>query len=311
MLTVLMATYNGARTLPDVLTAYCHLESPEEGWKLVIIDNGSTDQTKEIISSFSQRLPLTYRHESRRGKSVALNTGLSSVSGDLVVFTDDDVLPQPNWLRQICSTADSQLSFSIFGGPILPKWEFPPEDWILEWVPLSPMFAILYPAKEGPIDPRLVFGPNMTIRADVFHNGNRFDETLGPKGSHYAMGEETEFNVRLAKAGFKAWHCQEAVVYHMIRAFQMTQDWVLDRAIHYGRARYRQELRNSVNAPVSSLGIPWSLLSQIWAQSVQSLRVSRAKWSGNAEKIFKARWQLNFLTGRALEARLRHNVQSR
>jgi len=309
MLTVLMATYNGARTLPYVLNAYCQLESPEGGWKLAIVDNGSTDQTKEIISSFSQRLPLAYRHESRRGKSVALNTGLSSVWGDLVVFTDDDVLPQPNWLRQIRSAADSQFSFSIFGGPILPKWEFPPEDWILEWVPLSPMFAILYPAEEGPINPRLIFGPNMAVRANIFQNGNRFDETLGPKGPHYAMGEETEFNLRLAKAGFKAWHCKGAIVYHMIRASQMTQDWVLGRAIHHGRAQYRREMRESPQSPASLLGIPWSLLSQILAQKAQRLRVSRARWSGNAEKIFKARWRLNYLTGRVLEARLLHNVK--
>ena len=310
MLTVLIATYNGARTLPRVLTACCQLESPEGGWKLVIVDNASTDQTKEIIASFSQQLPLTYRYEPRQGKSIALNTGLSSIEGDLVVFTDDDVLPQANWLRQIRSTADSQPSFALFGGPILPKWELPPEEWILEWVPLSPTFAILYPAQEGPRDPRLIFGPNMTIRADIFRHGHRFDETLGPKGSQYDMGDETEFNVRLAKAGFKAWHCPDAVVYHMIRSFQMTQGWVLERAIHYGRARHRREMRESPNSPAVLLGISWSLLSQIWAQKAQRLRVIRAMWQGNAEKIFKARWQLNFLTGRALQARLMHRVKN-
>src|SRR5712692_7215239 len=138
MLTVLMATYNGARTLPEVLNAYCKLDSPDGGWNLIIIDNGSTDNTKEIIASFRSRLPLTYIFEPVLGKSVALNTGLLSVTGDLVVLTDDDALPRPDWLVQMRLAADSQPSFSLFGGAIIPHWEIPPEDWMLPiWFALT------------------------------------------------------------------------------------------------------------------------------------------------------------------------------
>ena len=49
MLTVLIATYNGGRTLPSVLNAYCKLAPPDEEWKLVIVDNGSTDNTEEKL----------------------------------------------------------------------------------------------------------------------------------------------------------------------------------------------------------------------------------------------------------------------
>ena len=87
MLTVLIATYNGAKTLPEVLSAYCALEPPDGGWKLVIVDNGSTDHTKEIVATFRHHLPLTYLYEPRQGKNTALNTGLSNISGDLVVLT--------------------------------------------------------------------------------------------------------------------------------------------------------------------------------------------------------------------------------
>lgn len=301
MITVLMATYNGETTLPEVLEAFCELESPDGAWKLVIVDNGSTDHTKEIIASFSQCLPLTYLFESRRGKNAALNTGLLSVSGDLVVFTDDDVFPKPDWLKHIRSAADSHLSFSIFGGPILPKWESPPEDWILEWVDLGTTFAILFPAEEGPFNPHLVWGPNMAIRSDIFRNGYRFDETMGPKGPNYTMGSETALILRLTKAGFKVWHCKRAVVHHMIQSSQMTQDWVLGRAIRHGRGKYRQEIQDSPSSLALLLRIPRSLLLKILAQS---LCVGLAKWSGDIEKIFKARWKLNYLKGRAFEARL-------
>jgi glycosyltransferase involved in cell wall biosynthesis len=303
MLTVLIATYNGAKTLPEVLSAYCTLEPPDGGWKLVIVDNGSTDHTKEIITAFCPRLPLTYLCEPKKGKNAALNTGLSKISGDLVVLTDDDVLPRPDWLRQLRVAASSQPSFSIFGGPIFPKWEHPPDDWILAWVPLGPTFSILNPFDEGPINPRLVFGPNMVVRAGVFESGYRFDEGIGPKGSNYAMGSEGEFLRRLAKAGFKAWHCKAAGVEHMIRSFQMNRAWVLARAVRYGRGQYRLAAKELPSLPASLLGIPLSLLLHILTQG---LRLGCAKLSSDREKVFKGQWQLNFLVGKFIEARQLH-----
>jgi len=300
MLTVLIATYNGVETLPEVLNAFCALEPPEGAWKLVIVDNGSTDHTKEIITTFCHRLPLTYLSEPKKGKNAALNTGLSHLSGDLIAFTDDDVLPRPDWLRQLRSAADSRSSFSIFGGPILPKWRCPPDDWILTWAPMGPTFAVLNSLQDGPISPRSVFGPNMTVRAHIFEKGYQFDETIGPNRSNYAMGSEAELLRRLAQAGLKAWHCRNAVVEHIIRPFQMTKEWVLARAMRYGRGQYRLAAKDSPTPPASMLGIPLSLLLHL---SAQAFRLGCAKLSGDAEKLFKRRWQLNFLIGKAIEAR--------
>ena len=62
MLTVLFATFNGAHTLPTVLEAYRNLEEPDGGWKLVVVDNGSTDDTPIILNRFKDLLPLTCLH---------------------------------------------------------------------------------------------------------------------------------------------------------------------------------------------------------------------------------------------------------
>jgi glycosyltransferase involved in cell wall biosynthesis len=300
MMTVLIATYNGAKTLPQVLNMYCALEPPDGGWKLVLVDNGSTDHTKEIIAGFSHCLPLTYLCERKPGKNAALNTGLSSLSGDLVVLTDDDALPRSDWLRHLRIAANSQPSYTIFGGPILPKWELPAEDWLLRWVPRGPTFSLLGPFNEGPINPRLIFGPNMAVRTGIFESGYRFDERIGPKGSNYAMGSEGEFLRRLAKAGFKAWHCSDAIVEHIIRSFQMNKEWVLARAVRYGRGQYRLAAKESPSPPASLRGIPMSLLWHIFAQG---LRVGYARVSSDREKVFKAQWQWNFLLGKSIEAR--------
>jgi len=300
MLSVLFATYNGGKILPAVLETYSKQSLPKDEWKLIIVNNGSNDNTEEVVNQFVSSLPITLLSETRKGKNVALNTGLSQIEGDLIVFTDDDVFPHVDWLKELRTAADSHPGYSIFGGPILPKWESPPEDWILSWVPLKPTYALLNDQEEGDHGRRsAVFGPNMAVRSSIFQMGYRYDEGVGPKGSSYAMGSETEFLRRLLKDGFKVWFCKNAVVEHFIRSSQMEKKWVLARAIRYGRGSYSLGM---VGAKYRSFfeGIPLYLCLEILNKVY---RFGRAKLSRNEEKVFKERWNLNYLYGIALEAR--------
>ena len=299
MITVLIATYNGSKTLASVLNAYGEMAAPRDGWKLVIVDNGSTDDAREIITSFMASLPITLLSEPRRGKNAALNTGLRHIEGDLVVFTDDDVLPDKGWLNELESAAAEHSLYSIFGGPIFPHWETPPAEWILSWVPLAPTYAISDNQDEGPIDNHLVYGPNMAVRSSIFQNGYKFNEHIGPNRKNYAQGSETELLLRLGRAGFKAWHCRKAIVRHMIRSHQMEKNWVLKRAIRFGRGQYRlgseyAECRSTV------FGLP----KAIYLRTLRSIyHVVKGGLLGDAQKIFTGRWRLNYLIGVGMEAR--------
>jgi glycosyltransferase involved in cell wall biosynthesis len=301
MITVLFATYNGGKTLPTVLDAYRKLDLPDEEWKLVIVDNGSTDNTQEIVKAFLPLLPVTLLFEPRTGKNAALNTGLSQIAGDLLVLTDDDVLPNPNWLKEFRSAADTQPTYSIFGGPILPEWASPPDPWILSWVHLAVTFALLDAHEEGPIDIFKVYGPNMAIRSSIFQMGYKFNETIGPKGFKYAQGSETEFLKRLHQAGFKAWHCKNAIIRHMIRSFQMDRKWILARAIRYGRGMYRLGMSEYSTWKSGFWGIQVRLLLRMLKRIYL---IGKAKLRGDAETIFREHWRLNYLYGTALEARI-------
>ena len=299
MLTVIIASYNGSKTLSPVLDAYTRLRAPEGGWKLVLVDNASTDGSAELIKSYQDRLPLTYLYEARQGKNPALNQALQHVEGDLVVFSDDDAIPEPEWLSQLVLQARQQLQYAVFGGRIVPRWPFPPPQWVLDWVPLGVTYAVLDDSPTGPIAPGMVWGANMAVRAEIFANGVRFDESIGPKGQHYPMGSETSFNETLGKLGHQAWHCAAATVEHIIRPQQLEQQWVLQRAYKFGRGQYLKERGDwPENMPLWR-GIPrWKwrkLMAQHWRRLKGRLR-------GDRREIFKASWEIAYLQGYLFQA---------
>ena len=300
MLTVLMATYNGAATLPRVLDAYSRLLSPPCGWRLIVADNASNDATPEILEAWSLRLPLQRVRETRRGKNAALNRALATAlqgPGDLFVFTDDDASPAPDWLCQLADAAQRQAQYDIFGGAILPDWATPPAQWVLDQVPLGLSYGLTSPdLPEGPVYPGLVWGANMAIRRQVFEQGARFDESVGPAAGNYIMGGETELTKRLAGQGHRSWFCPQARVSHHIRASQLTAEWTLQRAWRFGRNQYRQELPRRSR---EWFGVPRWMYRRFGGELAS---LAGARLRGERQRIYRHRWELSFLRGYFHEA---------
>jgi len=301
MLTVLFATRNRAKILHNVLEAYCNLISPSGGWSLVVVDNGSTDQTPEVITLFRNRLPLHCISEPKLGKNRALNAGLRLIEGDLVVFTDDDAIPHADWLVRLQEAAACHMSCSIFGGAILPRWETAPPRWI-DWVQPAPVFTLTDPLRtDGPIAPQWIFGPNMAIRTAIFHSGSRFDPSIGPRGSDYPMGSETELLLRLSRQCHKAWYVAGAVVEHIIREEQINKSWVLRRALRFGRGFYRLYREDKTFEGKLWMGVPRHLFRDIPKEGILAISAWACR---RQEASFRSRWNFNFLCGQAIEARV-------
>jgi glycosyltransferase involved in cell wall biosynthesis len=236
-LTLLFATFNGALTLPRLLDALEQQAPPRGGWKIVAVDNGGQDGGGRTLSERAGRLPLTVISEARRGKSAALNAGLGEIEGDLIVFTDDDVVPPRNWLAALRALADAQPDYDIFGGAIEPVWPFEPPDWVLRCAPRD-YFAWTH-FDEGPAEPTAIWRPNMAVRRTVL-SGRRFFEGIGPNGgAKYAVGAETELLLRAAQAGHLCWHSPAIVVGHIVEPHQLTAKWLLQRARNHARGARR------------------------------------------------------------------------
>ena len=294
MITILFASYNGARTLPEMLEALRRLESPGERWDIIAVDNGSTDNTRSILEHYAGILPIKVLSAPERGKNRALNTAIPLLYGDLVILTDDDVIPRTDWLSQFRKISDELRDYDIFGGQIDLRWPSAPPDYILNEVDLGPAFASTDQVNEGACLPEKVYGPNMCVRTVLFtHYDFKFNEEVGPSGGNYVMGSETDFVTRAARAGHTCWHSKKPVVEHIVRPEQLDPEWLLHRAYRLGRSQGRkQKIQGGRDRTPTFWGIPrwcfrWSI--EEYTKSIYFHAI------GNQQLYF--RHKQNFCTG--------------
>ncbi|MCB1097945.1 MAG: glycosyltransferase [Verrucomicrobiae bacterium] len=238
-ISVILATHNRAEILNETLMAYRGLESFGMELMIVVVANACVDSTAEVIERHRSALPLIFLEEPMPGKNRALNRALREVDlGNLIVFTDDDITPAADWLRQIEAAALRHPGCNVFGGRILLRWpghERP--SWATSPKVLSASFAqhdLRIP--EGPYPVEVFpFGGNYWIRKGILQKHPNFCESIGPKGNGRLMGSETSFLIPLANEGHEMIYCPEAVVEHRLKPHEVTIPTLCKRAISQGR----------------------------------------------------------------------------
>lgn len=239
-LTVVMTTYNRASILNETLKSMAQIQRKNLKVDFVIVDNNSTDNTKEIISKWNASLPITYLFESEPGQNPARNKALSEANfGKIIVFTDDDVKPNDNWFSAIVYACEQWPEYSVFGGKIYPIW--PAETLLPKWAQENSIqsfgFAVhdykehqcVYEINDYP------FSPNFWVRRSIFKDFQKFDNKIEWHPKNRIMATETVFFRDLVAKGHRIVYCPEAVVGHKINPEQLTLMNILKRSYSCGR----------------------------------------------------------------------------
>ena len=226
---VAICTWNRADLLARTLASFCRLPNPSTGpWEIILVDNNSTDRTANVVRDFARRLPLQCVHESRQGHSFARNRAIESCSGQVMVWTDDDVEVADNWLQEYATLIDRTPEASFWGGPIRPKFDAPRPVWLVEnWATCQGCFAVreLGLAVFELTADRLPYGANFAVRTAV-QRQFCFDESLGRKAHSLVGDEELDVMRRLISAGHRGFWVPLAAVEHLIPVERMTLDYV-------------------------------------------------------------------------------------
>lgn len=296
--TVVICTWNRSTLLRRTLAALEKLEVPVSlHWDLLVVDNASTDDTASVVESFVGRLPVRRVVESRQGLSHARNRALSEASGELLLWTDDDVLVAEEWISAHVAAAERFPDAPFFGGTVDPWFERSPPRWIARNLDqLRGAYAIRQLGDDvRPLRPgEMPFGANMAMRRSAIR-GMRFDTALGRSGEELLSGEETEFLRRLqADSGRSGVWVADARVRHFIPAERLSASYL---------RRYYEGLGLSAGSRADPegrtvLGVPpWT-----WREYVERTAVYLARWPVKDEpwvEAFRRRaWLAGYIRGR-------------
>ena len=241
-LSVIIPTRNRADSLKALLDSI-DKNDPLAGAEIevIVVNNGSTDRTSELLA-YEARLPRRHRlmvlEENRPGKSNAINHGLDAAQGDILMIVDDDVSLDPNCLAKHLE-AHERSDFSAIQGKVLPGKD--PEGRSADPLRLREYNIPLIDYGSEIVEIRGLTGTNMSFQRKVLETVGRFDVRLGPGASGFS--EDTEFSLRVRKAGFKIGYTPHAIVYHELNPGRYGR--VYNRDVQYrkgfSRSLYRHD----------------------------------------------------------------------
>ncbi|MFM1749094.1 MAG: hypothetical protein RLZZ188_2760 [Verrucomicrobiota bacterium] len=248
--TVAIPTYNRAKYLRQTLAGIAAQRFPRDHVEVLVIDNNSTDDTAEVVAAFADAWPAPRRIvETRQGLDFARNRAVAEARGEIIVFGDDDILVEPDWLAQITvpllADADARRIGAV-GGEVVPVFPDGLPDWVREWhAPLA------FRPDAGPLEARhCPMGANLAFPRWVFERLGLFHTALDRAAGNYFSGGDSEMIRRVRAAGLEVWFAPGAAVRHQMpagrttfryaarHAFDSARSRVIDRAGQPGAAAY-------------------------------------------------------------------------
>jgi len=254
-LSVIIPTRNRANLLHMTLKSIALQTFPINEFEVIVVDNGSTDNTKQVVENFNKdKKNIRYFYDPTPGLHVGRHRGLKEANAELLVYADDDIEAFPDWLEAVWeSFQDNEVV--LVGGKNLPKWEAEPPYWIYEmWMEINNYghslgyLSILDFGDEIiEIDPGYVWGCNFSIRKKTLLEAKGFHPDGFPQDMIKYRGDgETSVTNYIQNKKYKTIYNPKASVYHFVPKNRMTIDYFCKRAFNQGISNSFSDIRKKL-----------------------------------------------------------------
>jgi glycosyltransferase involved in cell wall biosynthesis len=244
LVSAIICTHNRQEYLGAAIDSLQQQEFPD--YEVVVVDNGSSDRTRDIVA---ERLPqgrLKYVYEPVIGLSVARNTGAKESAGEILAYLDDDAVASSRWLGVLYNAYSSNAKLAIAGGKVTLLWRdgMTPPRWLSE--NLSGNLGaydlgdtVVYINQPG-MTPR---GLNYSIRRSFLDQIGGFNVNLGRVGKNLLSNEEVHMTELALQQGWQVAYLPDALVAHNVAPERLQPAWFLSRGWWQGISEcYREQL---------------------------------------------------------------------
>jgi GT2 family glycosyltransferase len=214
-------------------------------WELVIVDNGSTDNTCSVVDRFRGRFQqkLLTVVEPRVGTGRAHNTGWTVANGDIIAFTDDDCYPEKTFLTSVCQCFDENEKLGFVGGRVL---LYDRTDYRIT-IQEQAHRELLEPGSFVPAG--FIHGANLSFRRSALISVGGFDDRFGA-GTAFVC-EDVDIQARILARGWHGVYDPRPMVYHHHRrkteadANQLTKKYDHGRGAYYVKCLLDKKIRGT------------------------------------------------------------------
>jgi len=267
---IVICTYNREKFLPGLFDSILSQTLDKELFEIVLINNNSTDNTKNICLKFQKdnaQYNILYFEEYNQGLSYARNRGIKESSGTYITFADDDALLTPIFSLEACNYLDKHQDVGELGGPIKLKFLGQIPKWYNPW--MASLLGYFVPSREEYTmttkNKRYPRGSNMTFRNSVFKKCGDFNIKLGRVGRIPVGGEEKDLAFRIIDAGLKIVYYPKVLVLHLVPEERTTMNFIKNQAFGTGKSEKVRSLNNNTYSKrIFSEGIKWAATIVLW-----------------------------------------------
>jgi glycosyltransferase involved in cell wall biosynthesis len=242
--TIIIPTFNHAKTLQTTLDSQLNQTYPAEHYEIIVSDNNSTDSTPDIVDRYIKTYPGRIRvlREHRQGVHYARNSAAKIAHGDILYFTDDDMIADKDLLKELVKIFSFDPRIASTTGRVLPQWEVNPPSWIIKLCS-NGLLSLNNPPEEFVISTQdcNIFSCHQGVLKNVFIQSGGFnpENTAG----EWIGDGETGLNINIKELGYKFAYNGACITHHVIPAGRMTQKYLNRRLANQGNCDSYTEYR--------------------------------------------------------------------